>query len=74
MYYNFIRIIKELYEVMDKVDVQYHCTLKLMLDESVMHFLEAHKVPFEKQGEFLSVMLYDCPKAIADYKTRKFNV
>lgn len=73
MYYNFIKMIKDLYEVMDAVEPKYHSSLKLMLDECVMHFLEAHKVPFERQGEFLSVMLYDCPRVIAEYKTKKFS-
>lgn len=73
MYYNFIKMIKELYEIMDTCDPKYHHTLRMMVDECVMHFLEAHSVPFEKQGEFLSVMLYDCPKAVSEYKMKKFN-
>ena len=73
-YYNYIRLIEELYAIMQISDCKpYEQTLRTMLDECVMHFFEAHNVPYERQGEFLSVMLYDCPKALADYKTKKFD-
>lgn len=74
MYYNYIRMIEELYAVMGLEEAKpYLGTLRIMLDECVMHFLEAHSVPFEKQGDFLTTMLYNCPKATADYKTKKFD-
>lgn len=73
-YYNYIRLIEELYAVMQIPDCKpYEQTLRTMLDECVMHFFEAHNVPYERQGEFLSVMLYNCPRALVDYKTKKFD-
>lgn len=73
MFYNYIRLIKELYEIMEEVEPKYESTIRIMLDECVMHFFQAHSIPFEKQGEFLATMLYDCPKVQADYKTKKFT-
>lgn len=73
-YYNYIRLIEELYAIMQIPDCKpYEQTLRTMLDECVMHFFEAHNVPYERQGEFLSVMLYNCPRALVDYKTKKFD-
>ena len=73
-YYNYIRLIEELYAVMQIPECKpYEQTLRIMLDECVMHYFEEYNVPYERQGEFLSVMLYDCPKALADYKTKKFD-
>lgn len=73
-YYNYIRLIEELYTIMQIPDCKpYEQTLRTMLDECVMHFFEAHNVPYERQGEFLSVMLYNCPRALVDYKTKKFD-
>lgn len=73
MYYNFIKQVKDIYEVMDNVDPKYHGTLRIMLDEVMYHFMDMHKVPFEKQGEFLQVMFPDCPRAMAEYRTKKFT-
>ncbi len=74
MYYNYIRMIEELYAVMDLKDAQcYSETLRLMIDECVMHFMEAHNVPFERQGEFLASMFYDCPRVVSDYKSKRFT-
>lgn len=73
-YYNFIKQAKDLYEIMDNVDQKYHHTLRTMLDEVMYHFMDMHKVPFEKQGEFLQVMFPDCPRALGDYRTKRFNM
>lgn len=73
-YYNFIKQIKDLYEIMDATETKYHPTLRLMIDEVMYHFMDSYKVPFEKQGEFLLVMFPDCPRAQAEYKTKKFSM
>ncbi|MEG0153163.1 MAG: hypothetical protein RR744_08310 [Cellulosilyticaceae bacterium] len=73
MYYNFIKQAKEISEIMNLVDSKYNCTLRTMLDEIMFHFMEEHKVPFEKQEEFLTVMFYDEPTLVKEYKTRKIN-
>lgn len=74
MYYNYIRMVKDLYSVMDKVEEVYHPTLRIMVDECVMHFLQAHSVPFERQSEFLQTMFYDLPQVVNDYKNKKFDM
>lgn len=74
MFYNYIRMIKDLYAIKEQVDKYFYPTLDIMLDECVMHFLQAHSIPFEKQGEFLTVMLHDMPQVATDYKTRKFDM
>ena len=52
-YYNYIRLIEELYAVMEMPDCKpYEQTLRIMLDECVMHFFEEYNVPYERQGEF----------------------
>lgn len=71
-YFNYPKMIKDLYGLLEKSEAQFHSTIKIMIDECVMNFLQAHNVPFEKQAEFLTVMLEDCPKAIMDYKNKKF--
>lgn len=74
MFYNYPRMIKEIYALMalDAArDSGY--TLNIMLDETVMHFLEEHNVSSERQAEFLAIMLYDCPQAVNDYKNKKFD-
>lgn len=71
-FFNYPKMIKDLYALIEKSEVQYQNTLRIMLDECVMHFFQVHNVPFEKQAEFLSVMLDDCPKAIMDYKNKRF--
>lgn len=74
MYYNYPRMIKELYALLtleDARDSRY--TLEIMLDECVMHFLGEHNVTPERQAEFLAIMLYDCPQAVAEYKNKKFD-
>lgn len=74
-YYNFPKMIKDLYELMSEEDItiSQKNTLREMIDECVFHFLEAHQVPYERQGEFLEVMLDGCPKAVSEYKTKKFS-
>lgn len=72
MYFNFQKQAKDIYAVMDKVDEEYHQTLRILLDEVIYHFLDLHAVPYEKQGEFLNIMFPDCPRAVNDYRTKKF--
>lgn len=75
MYYNYQRMARDLYCMMSMPEnKEYECTLRLMLDETIFHFLEEYNVPFERQEEFLTTMFYDCPKAITDYKTKRFEL
>lgn len=73
MYLNYIRLIKELYDLNEETGKKYEYTIRVMLDECVYHFMDSHKIPYEKQGEFLSAMFYDYPKVVSDYKTKKFT-
>lgn len=74
MFYNYPRLIKDLYSLLFLEGAEdKEPTIRIMLDECVMHFLEAHNVTPEKQAEFLGVMLYDCPQAVNDYKNKKFD-
>ena len=74
MYYNYIRIVKDLYAMLDNPENrEFESTIRIMLDETMFHFVEAHAVPFERREEFLTTMFYDCPQAIADYKIKKFE-
>lgn len=72
VYYNFTRQAKDLYELLDVSDKKYEYTIKTMLDEVMYHLLKENNVPFEKQAEFLQVMFYDCPRAINEYKNKRF--
>ena len=74
IYYNFIQLVEELYEIMEQTEKKLHPTIRLMLDETVYHFLDMHRIPYEKQGEFLTVMFPNCPKAVQDYKLKKFDM
>lgn len=73
-YYNYIKIITDLHKIlMSDIGKEYKSTIMTMMDESVYHFLESHKVPQERQAEFLNIMFPDCPDIVAMYKTKKFN-
>ena len=75
MYYNYQKIIKDLYAMMRMPENrEYGHTIQLMLDETVYHYLEANNVPFERQEEFLAVMFCDCPQVVTDYKNKKFTL
>lgn len=72
MYFNYQRMIKELYELLESSDEKYHNTIRIMIDESVYHFLKEHNVPFDKQAKFLTTMFEkECPRVIAEYKLKK---
>ena len=74
MYYNYIKLCTDLYSLMGTQDgSHYKPTLMTMLDECVYHFLTEHKVPAERQAEFLSVMFCECPAIVEMYKTKKFT-
>ncbi len=72
-YFNYSKMIKDLHALRKETDPKYHQTLKVMIDECVMHFFESYEVPFERQSEFLIIMMEDCPEIYSEYRNKKFN-
>lgn len=71
-FFNYQKMIKDLYKVEETAHGDHKHTLRICLDHCVHHFLEEYHVPYERQTEFLTVMFPDCPKAVAEYKLKKF--
>lgn len=73
-YYNYIKLTTDLYKILiSDIGKEYKSTIMVMMDECIYHFLDTHKIPQDRQAEFLNTMFVDCPQIVDMYKTKKFN-